>query len=1045
MPHSFRRAVLPLVLLAAACALQAAAAGYPPSLFGGLRWRSIGPFRGGRALAVTGVAGQPLRWYFGAVDGGVWETLDAGRTWRPIFDREPVASIGAIAVAPSNPKVIYVGTGEADMRSDIAQGAGVYKSLDGGKTWIHVGLDDTRQIAAILVDPADADVVYVAALGHPYGPNPMRGVFRTTDGGKTWRKILYRGVDTGAVDLAFQPGDPRVIYAALWQTRRPPWNIYPPSSGPGGGLYKSDDGGAHWRRLGNGLPAATGRIGIALSPAAPRRVYAMIDAAAGGLYRSDDGGAHWTRESADPRIWQRGWYFGGITVDPSDANRLWAMNTIVLRSDDGGKVFVPEKGDPTGDDFHELWIDPSDADRRILGTDQGTLVTLNGGRSWSSWFNQPTAQIYHVATDDRFPYDVYGAQQDSGALMLPSRTISTDGIAMPQFHEIQPGGENGMIAPDPRDSRLIYGGHVRRLDLRTQQTRSVDPTLAHPGIDRATWTVPLVFSPKDPRRLFFANQRLYETRDGGGHWSRISPDLTRPDPAIPPNLDPPTIADNLGAGPRRGVIYSIAPSRTDADELWAGTDDGWVWRSGDDGRHWRNVTPPGLSAWSKIASIDASHFDGQTAYVAVDRHRLDDDRPYIYRTHDGGKSWKLIVAGIGVDDFVNVVREDDQRAGLLYAGTEHGVYVSFDDGDHWQSLRLNLPVTSVRDIDVHGEDLVIATHGRGFWILDDAAPLRQLTPAVAAAGAWLFKPAAAIRLRMPAFIGTPLPDEEPKAKNPPDGAYIDYFLRRDRSAAITLAIRDAGGTLVRRWSSAGRPAAPDLATIDFAPEWAPRQPRLSAAAGAHRFVWDFTYQPPAGLGAQDAVWAPPGRYTAILTEGGKTLTEGLTILADPRMQLGAAAYSAQFALATKIDRLRGEVARARSAMHGLRGALLAARGRSGGAGAVRLDALLARLTALVGAVPPANPANDYGYPPFSVDSLQFVGASLQALFVAVDGADAAPSVDELAGWRRLEPIAARVLAAERVLVERDLPAENRARRAAGRAPIDWPAATAAAD
>ncbi|NNM60754.1 MAG: hypothetical protein HKM03_01140 [Steroidobacteraceae bacterium] len=614
--------------------------------------------------------------------------------------------------------------------------------------------------------------------------------------------------------------------------------------------------------------------------------------------------------------------------------------------------------------------------------------------------------------------------------MLPSRTISSDGIAMPQFHEIRPGGENGMIAPDPRDPNRVYGGHVRRLDLRTQQTRAVDPTLAYPGIDRATWTLPLVFSPKDPRRLYFANQRLYETRDGGGHWARISPDLTRADPPIPPNLDPATIADNLGSGPRRGVIYSIAPSRTDADELWVGTDDGRVWRSRDDGKHWRNVTPPGLGAWSKIAAIDASHFDAQTAYVAVDRHRLDDDRPYIYRTHDGGKSWKLIVAGIGAEDFVNVVREDDHRPGLLYAGTEHGVYVSFDDGDHWQSLRLNLPVTSVRDIDVHGEDLVIATHGRGFWILDDAAPLRQLTPAVAAANAWLFRPAPAIRLRMPDFIGTPMPAEEPKAKNPPDGAYIDYFLRHAAPTPITLTIRDAHGALVRRWSSADAAAKPDLATIDFAPEWAPAQARLSAAAGAHRFVWNFRYPPPAGLGAQDAVWAPPGSYRAILRVGGERLSRPLRILADPRVHLDAAAFAAQFRLATRIDRLRGEVAGARRELHGVRAALLAARSHHGEAGRAGLDASLAKVAALEGGVPPVNPANDYGFPPTSIDSLEFLGSSLQALFAAVDDADAAPSADELTGWRRLEPIAVRVLSAERSFVDHDLPAANRARRAA---------------
>ena len=1027
MPPSIRGSWARSTLLFVCLAAVAHAAGFPPALFGGLRWRSIGPFRGGRALAATGVPGEPLHWYFGAVDGGVWETRDAGRTWRPIFDREPTASIGAIAVAPSDPRVIYVGTGEADMRSDIAQGDGVYKSTDGGRTWTHLGLEDSRQIAAILVDPHDANIVYVAALGHPYGPNAERGVFKSTDGGATWRKVLYRGPDTGAVDLAFQPGDPEVVYAALWQTRRPPWNVYPPSSGPGGGLFVSRDGGAHWRRLRGGLPARTGRIGIALSPADPQRVYALVDAADGGLYRSDDGGAHWRRESADPRIWQRGWYFGGVTVDPTNADRVWVMNTIVLRSDDGGRVFLPEKGDPTGDDFHSLWIDSSAPRRRILASDQGVVITLNGGRTWSSWYNQPTAQIYHVATDDAFPYDVFGAQQDSGAVMLPSRTVSIDGIAMPQFHEIVPGGENGMIAPDPRDPNLVYGGHVDRLDLATGQTRSVDPTLAHPGIDRATWTLPLVFSPKDPRRLYFANQRLYETRDGGLHWRRISPDLTRPDPAVPSTLDPPTIADNLGRGPRRGVIYSVAPSRRDAAQIWAGTDDGWLWCSDDDGAHWRNVTPPGVTAWSKIASIDPSHFDRRTAYVAVDRHRLDDDRPYVYRTHDGGKTWTRIVAGIPAADFVNVVREDDRRAGLLYAGTESGVYVSFDDGDHWQSLRLNMPVTSIRDIDVHGDDLVIATHGRGFWILDDATPLRQLTPAVTAAAAWLFAPADAVRLRIPDFLGTPMPDEEPKAKNPPDGAYIDYVLNRRPTTPVTLTIRDASGAVVRRWSSADARRVPDLATIDYAPEWARPRARVSTAPGAHRLVWDFTWTAPAGLAAKDAVWASPGRYTAVLAVDGQRLVQSFRVVPDPRVSVTATGYRRQFELATGIDRLRGEVARAQSRLAGLRRRLVAARPHAPAGERPRIDALIVKIDARLGEIPPPNPFDDYGYPPSSVASLQFADTALAHLFVAVDGADAAPSPDALAGWRRIEPIAANAVRAAHELLRDAVATEGRAR------------------
>ncbi len=1017
MPNVVRRALLPTLLTCAAVAAAASAhqgapaAGYSPSLFAGLRWRSIGPFRGGRVLAVAGVAGNPLRWYFGAVDGGVWETRDAGRTWTPIFDGEPVASIGAIAVAPSNPNVIYVGTGEADMRSDIAQGAGIFKSADGGKTWMHLGLDDTRQIAQILVDPADADIAYAAALGSAYGPNALRGVFKTTDGGKTWRKVLYRGVDTGAVSLAFQPDDARVIYAALWQTRRPPWNIYPPSDGPGGGLYKSEDAGEHWRKIeGHGFPANPGRIGLAISPAAPLRVYAIAAGSKGGLYRSDDAGAEWTRTSADPRIWQRGWYFDAISADPLNANRVWAMNTIVLRSDDGGKTFVPERGDPTGDDFHALWIDPVDAARRILGSDQGALITQNGGLTWSSWFNQPTAQIYHVATDNRFPYDVYGAQQDSGAVMLPSRTLSRDGIAMPQFHELVAGGESDMIAPDPLHADIVYGGRVDRLDLRTQQTRNVDPTLAQPQISRAAWTLPLAFSPKDPHSLYFGNQRLYLTRDGGLHWASISPDLARPNPANPANLDAPALADNLGRGPRRGVIYSIAPSRVARDDLWVGTDDGLIWRSRDAGKHWRDLTPPDFRAWSKIAGIDTSHFNADTAYVAVDRHRLDDDRPYIYRTHDGGRTWTPIVEGIADRDFVNVVREDDVRPGLLYAGTEHGAYISFDDGDHWQSLQLNLPVTSVRDIDVHGDDLVIATHGRGFWILDDAAPLREFRPDVAAADAWLFKPATAVRVRMPAFIGTPLPPEEPKAENPPDGAYLDYVLKESQTAPVILEVFDGAGALVRRWSSADRRTAPAVSKIDFSPDWAPVEPHLSASAGAHRLVWNFTYTPPAGLTAADAVWAPPGRYTAVLTVNGRRMSRRFSISADPRVHVKSGAFRAQFALAQEIDELRARVAMASRRLDRRRAQVAAARAAASGAEIAGLDALSARLDLIAGSEPRPNPTDAYGFAPKRLRSFVFVGAALQGLFQAVDGSDSLPSADAIAGWRRLRPIARQLLA-----------------------------------
>ncbi|MEA2693931.1 MAG: hypothetical protein QOJ16_3318, partial [Acidobacteriota bacterium] len=913
-----RRRLLAAVLVSL-CASAVTASAASPSL-PDLHWRLLGPFRGGRVLAVTGVPGEPEHFYFGSVNGGVWETVDAGRTWRPIFDGQPIGSIGALAVAPSNPRILYAGTGEADMRSDIAQGNGLYRSADGGKTWTHVGLADSQQIGRVLVDPRNPDRVYVAALGHPYGPNPERGVFRSQDGGRSWKKVLGKDDDTGAIDLAFEPGNPAVIYAALWQTRRTPWEVYPPSSGPGSGLYKSSDGGDTWVPLTKGLPAKPGRIGLAVAPSEPKRVYAMVDAVGeGGLYRSDDAGATWAKTSGDARIWGRGWYFGGITVEPRNPDVVYSCNTAVYRSGDGGKTFVPQKGAPGGDDYHQLWIDPQEPRRRMLGVDQGALVSVDGGDTWSSWYNQPTGQFYHVVTDHRFPYWVYGSQQDSGAAGVPSRTNTTDGINLTVFRETTAGGESDNVAPDPRDPDVLFGGRVDRLDLRTGQTRSVDPTLAYPDLYRDAWTLPLVFSPRDPRVLYFANQRLFRTEDGGQHWTAMSPDLTRDDLTKPANLDPGTFAGPLTA-PRRGVIYAIAPSRTADHDVWVGTDDGRIWRTKDEGGHWADVTPPALTPWSKVGILDAGHFDADTAYAAVDRHRLEDFKPYVYRTHDGGAHWQLAAAGIPDGSFVNAVREDPVKKGLLYAGTEKGVYVSFDDGDHWQPLQANLPVTSVRDIDVHGDDLVIATHGRAFWVLDDVTPLRQLDKMPNAA-AFLFQPASAVRFRPAGFTGTPMPKDEAAASNPPAGAYLDYALPA-AAKQVALEIRDERGGLVRRYTSAdpaADPAAgPDLAKLAIAPDWVPPPMTLATTPGMHRFVWPLRYAAPAALSegrrgaGEDGVWAPPGRYTAVLLVDGARLTQPLTVVPDPRVKLAPEGYAEQLALARRIEEARVKVAAASS-------------------------------------------------------------------------------------------------------------------------------------
>jgi len=1025
-------------------ALPSLAQPVDPSWFGGLAWRHIGPFRGGRVLAVTGVAGEPSHFYFGAVNGGVWETRDAGRTWTPIFDGQPVASIGAIAVAPSDPRRLYVGTGEADMRSDIAQGDGMFRSDDGGATWRAIGLVDSQQIGRILVDPDDADRVFVAALGHPYGPNDERGVFRSRDGGGSWQKVLGPDENTGAIDLAFEPGNAHVVYAALWQTRRTPWSVYPPSSGPGSGVYKSTDGGEHWTSLaGNGLPLSHGRVGLAVARTEPSRVYALVDAEpGGGLYRSDDAGASFRRVSADPRIWGRGWYFGRIEVDPTSADRIYVMNTILLRSDDGGSAFVPIRGDNTGDDFHDLWIDPTNPDRQILGVDQGAIVTTNGGITWSSWHNQPTAQIYHVTTDSSFPYIVYGAQQDSGAAGVPSRTTQRDGITMREFREQTAGYESDMIAPDPRDPEIVFGARVIRLDRRSEQTRDVDPTLAYPDFHRAAWTLPLVFSRLAPGVLYFARQHLYRTDDDGETWRQISPDLTREDPGTPSNLDPGTAALNPGVGPRRGVIYTIAPSRRAARDLWVGTDDGLVWRTRDEGEHWQNVTPPELTGWSKVGAIDPSPFDADTAYVAVDRHRLDDFRPYIYRTHDGGKTWQLIVEGIGERHAVNVVRADPGRRGLLYAGTERGVYVSFDDGNRWQPLQLNLPVTSVRDLEVKDHDLVIATHGRGFWILDDASPLRQLTAEVLAAKAWLFAPAPAIRVRPQQFTGTPLPKEEPMAANPPFGAYLDYFLGAAPRSPIVLTVRDAAGDIVRRYTSDDRPAPLDPARLRSAPEWVEEPSTLATSPGAHRFVWPLRYAPPAELADgdpfADGVWAPPGGYTVELEVEGETLRRPLEVRADPRVVLAPAAYQEEFALAREIEALRARVATAAGAARELQSSLTTRRGAANGDEARRLDELQGELTRITGVVPAENPSNAWWRSPTSLTSLRALESTLESLASAVDGADATPSPDARAGVEKARPAVEEGLAAWRRFAEETLPACNRRLRRLGRPPLAAP-------
>jgi len=897
----------------------------PASSYSALRWRNIGPHRGGRVLAVAGIPGDAATYYFGSVDGGVWRTRNAGVTWESIWPDTVNQSIGALAIAPSDPNVIYAGTGESSLRSDITYGAGVFRSTDGGAHWTSAGLADTRHIARVLIDPRDPNIVLVAALGHAYGPNAERGVFRTTDGGRSWTKVLYKDENTGAIDLAADPAAPAVMYAALYDARRTPWEQYQPDEGPGAGIYKSSDGGVTWAPVSNsGLPAGPlSRIGLAVGrDASGSRVYALIGTAGGtgsGLYRSSDG-TSWSRVSDDARLTSRCWYFCRITVDPQDPNIVYVPNVSLLRSTDGGATFTPLKGQPGGDDYHELWVDPRASARMVMGSDQGTNVSLDGGRTWSSWFNQPTAQFYHVITDDGFPYFVYGAQQDAGTVGIASRSD----FGLITFHDWAPvgAGESGYIAPDPLHPDIIFGGDTYgsafRFDRTTGQSHVITPwPIPAFGVPmparkyRFTWTSPIVFDRVDKRVLYMGAQMVLRTVDGGLHWTEISPDLTgaasHPSPGTPP-----TVANAAQLG--YGVVYTIAPSPLKAGFLWAGTDDGFIHRTSDGGKHWRNVTPAGIAPWSSIDLIEASPFDTLGAYAAVDRHRVDDLSPYIYRTHDGGAHWTRVTSGIAAGAYVHAVRADPVRRGLLYAGTEFGVYVSFDDGDHWQPLQLNLPVAAVRDLAVHDADLIAATHGRSFWILDDVSPLRQLASSTFAAPAYLFAPAPAIRLRRSESNDTPLPPEEPHGENPPAGAVIDYLLAGAPPGPVTIEIRDSRGKLVRLLSSDDSTQPHSAQPPQIAAEWLPRATPPTRDAGHNRFVWDLRYAPPpadygysiAAIAGQGTVAEPqgplvlPGTYTVTLGVGGRTYSRTLRVRMDPRVHVPAAALESQLALAIEI-------------------------------------------------------------------------------------------------------------------------------------------------
>jgi photosystem II stability/assembly factor-like uncharacterized protein len=909
-----RRRIITLFLLS--LAISAVAQSVPPELMNGLKWRLIGPFRGGRVVAVAGVPGDSTTFYFGGVNGGVWKTTDAGTVWTPVFDKQPVGSIGAIAVAPSDPKTIYAGTGESDIRSNLSSGNGIYKSVDGGSTWTHSGLEDTRQISRIVVDPRDPNVVYVGALGHAYGPNEQRGVYKSTDGGTHWTKVLDAGAEIGVSDLAICSSNSQLLFAGTWHTHRPPWSTYAPIDGPGGGLYRSQDAGKTWSLLsGNGLPDGDwGRIGVDVAPDG-KRVYALIQAKKSGLYRSDDGGKTWALANADPRITSRAWYFNGITIDAQNPDVIYMPNVALYRSEDGGKTISIVRGAPGGDDYHQLWIDPKNSSSMVLGTDQGTTISLDRGQTWSTWYNQPTAQLYHVITDNQFPYVVYGAQQDSGTAAVLSRT--DHGQITPRDWFPAGASESGYMAPDPKDSNIIYltgtYGSVDRYNRRTGFSQDITPWPAQNfGSEinqrkyRAPWTPPLVFSPADSTTLYFGTQYVMKTVDGGLHWDTISPDLTgsTTQPGDKKPEGPPTVANAKQRG--YGVVFTIAPSPLNRDLIWAGSDTGLVHVTRDGGKTWKDVTPKGLSDWSKISLIEASHFDPAVAYAAVDRSRLEDQTPYLYRTRDYGATWQLITNGIAASAFLRAVREDPKSKGLLFAGTELGACVSFDDGEDWQSLQLNLPVTSVRDLTIHGDDLVVATHGRSFWILDNITPLRQVSEAGKANAFWLYRPARAIRVDNDSFPGTPIPPEEPTAENPPSGAMIDYFLKSPADK-IQLEIFDSQQNQVRRFFSED-PVAGKHPPLPVAERWFAKPEVLEKTPGMHRFVWNLTWRSSGGPSADEeseyrnpsGPKAVPGTYQVRLTVNGETQNQPLQLIMDPRSPATSETLQKQLELAQQI-------------------------------------------------------------------------------------------------------------------------------------------------
>ena len=1102
-----------VVLVATTAAAVAAQGPQAPTVFSAMHWREIGPTRAGRARALAGVPSQPNLFYIGFDDGGVWRSTDYGSTWVPLFDHEPTGSIGAIAVAPSDPNVIYVGTGAGIIRPDLAVGDGVYKSTDAGRTWVHLGLGDSQMIAMIDVDPTDPNRLFVAALGHPYGPNAERGIFRSTDGGQSFQKVLYKDEYTGANDVRIDPSHPNTVYAALWQQQQA-FIEGGAFDAPGGGVFKSTDGGTTWKQLSDGLPSALVEANLAVARSNPAVLYATVAAATGappsggtrpaatvvGLYKTTDGGEHWKpaghdanaadtahQEGRDGRPLLR---IGGgdlptLAVDPKNENTVYSSSIVFWRTDDGGVTWSAVRGSPGGDDYQKTWINPNNPDILLVVSDQGGVVSANRGISWSNWYTQPTAAMYHVSTDNEFPYRVCGGQQDAGSACVASRSM--DGEIT--FHDWHPVNiqEYGIAASDPADPDQVFGSMRNNVSLynrRTAQTTFVGPEMDNPAepsgsgstesFNRNVRTMPIGWAPLEPGTLFYVSNVVWKTRDRGQHWARISPDLARQSWPVPATAGK---YSSTVTPSSRGTITALSLSPIRATVFWAGTDDGNIQVTTNAGATWTNVTPPAIKPWTRIFNLDAGHFDPLTAYAAANTFRLDDLNPHFWRTHDGGKSWTEIDTGIALGAVGNSIREDPRTKGLLYASTNTQVWVSFDDGDHWQSLKLNMPAISVRDLQVKDDascqcaDLVAATHGRGYWILDDVTPLRQAHAALSATAAYLFKPEPGLRVRFATNDPTPWPPEILAGENPPHGAIIDYYLAAGMSSAVKLDILDAAGAIVRSYSSDDPVRTPhpalDSAAYNRLCQHTPTAPNcalpldwpappmvISTTAGMHRVGWDLHYAPlgndsgPAfGTETDDegavpnrtypgvgAPWAPPGVYTVRLTVAGQTYTQPLTLRLDPRVRTSAAGLARLAALTrTTYDGARA----AHEAYERARALVVQLDSLHGG----DIDAFKARVEAIAPAPekrPADGPAGRGREARADAKTLDRVSEVMLAAAMAMQGADVAPTEREAEACDRGRAQFRAVMQRWTVLETTGLAALNAKRRAAGQSPVSGP-------